>query len=171
MFVYKLEYEGLVLYVGKTKDMRNRYYKHCSRKNHSCGTRDIPLDMPWKMSVLEECEGVMGVSREQFYYDTLKPLYNKYRPGQTNAEWRRLHSEKVRETYRKYDAAHRQQRREYHHKYDAANREQRREARRKHQAANRETINAKKREKRRIARASSQGDAALITPMLTEAAS
>ena len=131
MFVYKLEYEGLILYVGKTKNMRNRYYKHCNKKDSSCGSRDIPDNMPWTMTLLEECEDVLAISREQHFFDTLKPLYNKQRPGQTWQEYRRAHQEQHREAYRKYLAAHA---------------EQNRASKRKYHAANRDAINAKRRE-------------------------
>jgi hypothetical protein len=153
--VYKLEYEGLILYVGKTKDMRNRYYQHCCRENNSCGSRDIPLDMQWKMVLLEECEDVSGASREQFYYDALKPLYNIKRPGQTQKEYRRAHPEVHREVNRKYQAAHP---------------EQRREAYRKYRAANRETLIAKQREYRETRRAKKQLNAVPTTPPQTEVA-
>lgn len=175
MYIYKLEYEGLILYVGKTKNMKNRYYQHCDKKNESCGSRDIPEDMHWTMILLEECEDILATSREQHFFDTLKPLYNKNRPGQTQKEYNRAHLEVHREASRKYDAAHREQRRETYRRHHAANREARnakkREAMRKYHEANKDAINAKRKERRRIARASSQGDAALTTHLPVEAAS
>jgi predicted GIY-YIG superfamily endonuclease len=107
MFVYKLEYEGLVLYVGQTKDMTNRYYKHSNKKSNRSGSRYIPDDFQWSMVLLEECEDVMGTSREQHFYDTLKPLYNKKRPGQTHAEYLVNCPEQNRASKRKYHAANR----------------------------------------------------------------
>lgn len=144
MFIYMLQNEGLILYVGRTTDFKRRYREHCYRRD-SCGSREIPTDMPWTMALLEECEDVLGASREQYFFDTLKPLYNVRRPGQTQKE--------------------------YQHKYYAAHPEQRRETLRKYEAANRETRNARKRERRRIAHASSQADAALTTHLPVEAAS
>jgi hypothetical protein len=39
------------------------------------------------MKVLEETTDALGTQREQHFYDTLKPLYNYKRPGQTKKEW------------------------------------------------------------------------------------
>lgn len=139
MFVYMLQYEGLILYVGKTTDYKRRYREHCYRRD-SCGSRDIPTDMPWTMALLEECEDVLGTSKEQFYYDSLKPLYNKKRPGQTHAEYQRAHPEVHREASRKFHAA------------------------------NRETCNAKRRENRERARAKKQLNAVPTTLPQTEVA-
>jgi predicted GIY-YIG superfamily endonuclease len=144
MFIYKLEYEGLVLYVGQTKDMKNRYSKHYNRKD-SCGSRDIPDDFHWTMVLLEDCEDVLATGREQFYYDTLKPLYNIKRPGQTLQEYQRG-----------YKAAHPEQRRESSRKYEAAHREQRRESGRRYYEANKEVFAARQRKRREKARLSKQ---------------
>ena len=38
------------------------------------------------MVTLEQCSVEEGTAREQFWYDTLKPLYNSNRPGQTKTE-------------------------------------------------------------------------------------
>jgi len=141
MFVYKLEYEGLVLYVGRTKDMRNRYYHHCNKKDSSCGSREIPDHMPWTMVLLEECEDVLATSREQHFFDTLKPLYNMNRPGQTHKEYRRAHPEVYREANRKYHAA------------------------------NKDALNAKSREYRERVRAKKQLNAVPVVQTLTEAVS
>jgi excinuclease UvrABC nuclease subunit len=110
MFIYKLEYEGLVLYVGQTKNMKNRYCQHCNKKNKTSGTREIPEDMHWTMVLLEDCEDVLATSREQHFFDTLKPLYNKQRPGQSQREYEAAHSEQRREVMRKYHAANRETR-------------------------------------------------------------
>jgi len=151
MFIYMLQYEGLVLYVGKTKNMKNRYSKHCNRKD-SCGSRNIPDDFHWTMVLLEECEDVLATSREQHFFDTLKPLYNKQRPGQSRREYQRTHPEAHKESCRKWIAAHA---------------EQNREAKRKYHAANRETRNAKQRER---VRAKKQLNAVPTTPPQTEVA-
>lgn len=156
MFVYKLECEGLVLYVGKTKNMKERYYNHCSRKNR-CGSGEIPNDMVWKMVLLEECEDVVGTSREQYYYDTLKPLYNRCRPGQTNREYKRTHPEKMRENNRRYREANRE-----------AHRAWGRESMRRYYDKNRDAINARRRE---IARAKKHLNGALTTQSQEEVAS
>lgn len=141
MFLYKLECEGLVLYVGKTVDMKERYYKHCCRKDTS-GSREIPHDMVWSMVLLEDCEDILGTSREQYYFDTLKPLYNKCRPGQTQLEYKRSHPEQRREINRRYHEAHRET-------HNAKSKE----GMRRHYAKNKDAINARRRE---IARAKKQ---------------
>jgi len=128
MFIYMLQYEGLVLYVGQTKDMTNRYYKHCDKKSNTSGSRDIPDDFQWSMVLLEECEDVLATSREQHFFDTLKPLYNKNRPGQSRREYLVNCPEQKRATDRRY--------------YEA----------------NRDAINAKRRERARLSRQRLNGE-------------
>jgi len=151
VFVYKLEYESLVLYVGRTVDMKRRYREHCRRRGG--GSSEIPADMAWSMILLEECEDALGVTREQNYYDTLKPLYNRNRPGQTDSEYKRAHPEKSRE---------------YCRKYDAANREARNAKRLERHHANREACNAKRKERYY---AKKQSNAVLATQSQEEVAS
>jgi hypothetical protein len=76
----------LVLYVGKTKDVKRREYEH-RKENTQCSSRYIPDYMEWTMKVLEKTTDVLGTQREQYFYDTLKPLYNQCRPGQTKKDW------------------------------------------------------------------------------------
>jgi len=42
--------------------------------------------MGWEIKLLEEAPDAEAVSREQHYYDTLKPWYNYQRPGNTAKE-------------------------------------------------------------------------------------
>jgi len=58
------------------------------------GSRDIPTWIGWEMVLLEECADDLGIAREQHYYDTLKPLYNYKRPGQTASEYRQTEAGK-----------------------------------------------------------------------------
>ena len=76
--------EELVLYVGSTvRELRERQYEHrCgdTGKNHAAGSKDIPDDCEWEIKLLEECSEESRRSREQYYYDTLKPFYNLNSP-------------------------------------------------------------------------------------------
>jgi len=85
-YIYALKCEELVLYVGQTIYMRKRFRVHKSRKG-TCSSSDIPDDMDFYMDLLEVVDTIEeATEREQFYYDTLKPFYNKNRPGQTQEE-------------------------------------------------------------------------------------
>lgn len=174
VFIYKLECEGLVLYVGRTKNINDRYRKHCTRKD-TCGSSEIPHDMIWKMVILEECEDVVGTSREQYYYDTLKPLYNKCRPGQTRREYQRAHPEQKKESNRRYREANREAyrawsregMRRYRAKNKDANNARNREYCRRYRDKNRDAINARRLE---IARAKKHLNGALTTQSQEEVA-
>lgn len=113
----------LVLYVGKTtQTLRKRESKHRSIGNRS-HSKYIPDDIDWEMVLLEECEDNIAISREQYYYDTLKPFYNNNRPGQTPEEYRQTEAgkEAQRESERKYRQtdAGKESRREYQKRYYA----------------------------------------------------
>ena len=70
----------LVLYVGQTiQTLRKREYKHRCKGNKTC-SKYIPKDIDWEIKLLEECENDIATMREQYYYDTLKPFYNRCRP-------------------------------------------------------------------------------------------
>jgi len=86
VFIYALVCEGLVLYVGRTVNMADRERGHRCVGNDT-GSRHIPYWIEWEMKLLEEAPDDQGVFREQHYYDTLKPLYNINRPGQTDKEY------------------------------------------------------------------------------------
>ena len=85
-FIYALMWGHLVLYVGKTINMKERERGHRSGKDSS-GSRDIPNEYDWIMVLLEECEDALWTTREKYWYDTLHPLYTKCRPGTTAKEW------------------------------------------------------------------------------------
>ena len=85
--IYALVSGQLILYVGKTKNIKKREIEHRSNGN-DCTSKDIPEYIDWEIKLLEEVPDDQGVTKEQHYYDTLKPLYNKCRPGQTQAEYR-----------------------------------------------------------------------------------
>ena len=103
-YIYALKSEELVLYVGQTIDMRDRFKTHKSRKS-TCSSREIPVDMDFYMDLLEIVDTIEEArQQEQFYYDTLKPFYNKFRPGQTNKEsckeWKKRNKEFAKEYYK-----------------------------------------------------------------------
>jgi hypothetical protein len=88
MKIYSLVSGQLILYVGKTKrSLQERENEH-RHNNNDCSTRHIPSYIDWHIKLLEECNHNNSVSREQYYYDILKPLYNEKRPGQTRKEQR-----------------------------------------------------------------------------------
>jgi len=59
------------------------------------------------MTLLEEAPDADGTTRERYYYDTLKPLYNCQVPGRTRYEWH--HSDKRKD----YEEGRRESNREY----------------------------------------------------------
>ena len=93
-FIYALIDSGLVLYVGKTIDIKERERQHRGGRDSS-GSRDIPKYFDWVMIQLEECD--ILTHRERFWYDKLNPLYNRCRPGTTAKQWIALKS-RARET-------------------------------------------------------------------------
>jgi len=86
VYIYALMSGQLVLYVGQTKRLKKREWEH--RKRYSQCSKYIPDYMEWTMKVLEETTDTLGIQREQYFYDTLDPLYNIKRPGQTKEEYR-----------------------------------------------------------------------------------
>jgi hypothetical protein len=98
--------------------LKERYWCHVSKGNKAT-SKLIPQELsPYQIKLLEECSEEQQVTREQYWYDTLTPLYNRYRPGQTQKE---------------YDQTE-------------ARKEKKREARNRHYANHRDDINAKRRQ-------------------------
>jgi hypothetical protein len=124
VFIYALVCEELVLYVGRTIHAKRREQTH-RRRLTACGSSDIPIDMDWEMIILDDVFIDEGVAREQYYYDILKPWYNRYRPGQTKKE---------------SDSANREQRNANCKAWMAANREHRNAYRRARYAAKKSLI-------------------------------
>lgn len=85
-YIYGLFDGDLCLYVGQTKNLKQRKGSHKRRKD-IIGTSEIPIYIDWDMRVLECCAKGEHMFRETYYYDTLKPIYNKKRPGKTKEEW------------------------------------------------------------------------------------
>jgi len=92
--IYAIVSGQLVLYVGKTvQSLKQRECEH-RHKNNSASTKYIPGYIDWTIKLLEEVPNNQGVLKEQYYYDTLKPLYNTYRPGNIQKELRKSDSYK-----------------------------------------------------------------------------
>jgi predicted GIY-YIG superfamily endonuclease len=103
--IYALMCGQLVLYVGQTIcTLRKRETEHRSKGNKTY-SKYIPKDMEWEIKLLEECEDDIATMREQYYYDTLKPFYNRQRPGQTKKEYKRKYrqTEACKESQRKWN--------------------------------------------------------------------
>jgi hypothetical protein len=107
--IYALMSGELVLYVGKTMvSLKERERRHRTKSNDTC-SRYIPKDCEWEMVHVDDVPDDEGVKWEQYYYDTLDPLYNRNRPGQTSSEstkaWRQANRERYNENQRKYRAS------------------------------------------------------------------
>lgn len=116
-FIYALVSGQLILYVGQTNNMVNRERQH-RHKQPTCTSKNIPDYIDWEMKLLEQCDDNNATMRERYFYDTLKPLYNKCIPGRTNREieatevrkeknrlWKAANKDKVNEYMRKWKAA------------------------------------------------------------------
>jgi len=104
MFIYGLYSGQLVLYVGKTKStLKRRAIQHRSKYNDT-SSKYIPPYIDWEIRLIEECEESNGALKEQYWFDTLKPLYNRCRPYQTRRETRMKYqqTEARKEAQRRY---------------------------------------------------------------------
>jgi len=85
--IYALVSGQLILYVGKTiVSLKEREINHRVPSNKAC-SKYIPDYVDWTIKLLEEVSDIDSISKEQYYFDTLKPLYNRCRPGQTKKEY------------------------------------------------------------------------------------
>lgn len=102
--IYALVSGQLILYVGKTGNMKKREIQHRCKTNTS-HSRYIPEYIDWTIRLLETVTDDQGTVKEQHYYDTLKPFYNNKRPGQTNQEYKKKYnqSEACKESQKKYN--------------------------------------------------------------------
>ena len=81
MYIYALVSGQLILYVGKSKNLKLREEYHRSKKYNDCGSKDIPDYIDWEMIKLESVTEDIANIKERYYYDTLKPLYNINKPS------------------------------------------------------------------------------------------
>ena len=86
------------LYVGKTKNLKQREYDH-RRKNNSCHSKYIPDNTEWTIELIEECEDNISIQRERYYIEYLEPLYNKIIPGRTKKEYNETYKQKYKTYY------------------------------------------------------------------------
>lgn len=85
--IYALVSGQLILYVGKTvRTLKEREQKHRNNGNNT-NSKYIPDYIDWTIRLLETVPDDQAVRKEQQYYDTLKPLYNRCRPGQSRGEY------------------------------------------------------------------------------------
>ena len=91
-FIYALMAGKLVLYVGHTKNLKQRRSQH-KCKSSGTGSVDIPDYMEWDIVLLEECEHEGRIKREAYWYDILMPFYNLVRPGSMTEAWWRQKTE------------------------------------------------------------------------------
>ena len=115
--VYALMSGQLCLYVGSTiQSLKKREYKHTYRT-------DIPDYIEWTMVTLEECSDNIKRVREQFYYDTMHPLYNKVRPYNNMShidrvkDYQSRNKEKVREDFKRWYERNKEKHKENMRKY------------------------------------------------------
>ena len=80
-YIYALVSGELILYVGQTTRLKTREKMHRSIRYNNCGSKYIPDYIDWKLIKLEEVADDIVNIRERYYYDTLKPLYNRNRPN------------------------------------------------------------------------------------------
>ena len=111
--IYALVSGQLVLYVGKTvRTLKRREIQHRCKGNNT-HSKYIPEHIDWTIKLLETVPDDQAAIKEQYYYDTLKPLYNQYKPIWSSEEYKQ--SEARKESIRKYQKSenYRMLRREY----------------------------------------------------------
>jgi len=93
--IYELVSGQLCLYVGQTvQTLKERGSKHRVKSNDT-HSRYIPDYIDWEIKLIEECDEAVATAREQYWYDTKKPLYNYQRPGQTPKLYRQTEAGKM----------------------------------------------------------------------------
>ena len=99
--IYALETDGLIWYVGSTaQSAGQRMREHRCRKDTLAGSYDIPLEYEWQLVVLEECSKDDRYTREAYWYEKLKPLYNKRHPPSSRKEVQQRYVERNRDRVR-----------------------------------------------------------------------
>jgi hypothetical protein len=93
MIIYALMANQLVLYIGKTANLAKRRREHRCKTNRT-GSAKIPSYIEWDIIELESCADADGPSRERYYYETLKPLYNERCPNRGKKEYQSMYYRK-----------------------------------------------------------------------------
>jgi hypothetical protein len=107
--IYELVSGQLCLYVGKTVQTLQRRVNDHRCKSNTTFSKHIPDYTDWDIKLIEECDDALATKREQYWYDTKKPLYNYKRPGQTQKESEKLYkqTEAGRKSHREADKRYR----------------------------------------------------------------
>ena len=101
MKIYALVWGDLILYVGQTNaSLKQRAASHRCSSNTAC-SKYIPDYMDWEIVLVDTVPDDEATKWEQYYYDELMPLYNKYRPGQTTEEWNKANGYASQRAYNK----------------------------------------------------------------------
>ena len=87
VLIYAIVSGKLILYVGKTKNLSRREGQHRCKSN-DCSSKDIPEYIDWTITLLETVPDDQAIMKEQYYFDTLKPLYNSNRAIQSSVAGR-----------------------------------------------------------------------------------
>ena len=115
--VYGLFTGQLCWYVGSTTNAKRREREHRRKDDKGVGASLIQDEYEWEFKVLEECMAEEKIAREQYWYDTLHPLVNMQRPGQTHAEsvkqWKEVNREHNAAKYRQWYEANRERKAAY----------------------------------------------------------
>jgi alpha-amylase/alpha-mannosidase (GH57 family) len=94
-FIYSLETDGVVWYVGHTIAPERRMKEHINKKDVGLtSSKLIPAEYVYDMKILEVCEKTNRFYIERKWYDILKPLCNTRTP--------RLHQYEIDERNRAY---------------------------------------------------------------------
>jgi hypothetical protein len=90
--IYALMSGQLVLYVGQTRSHLNKRRREHQCKTNTSSSREIPEHIEWEIQLLEECSSESSNARERYWYESLKPLYNRAHPGLSRKETRQQYS-------------------------------------------------------------------------------
>jgi hypothetical protein len=104
--IYSLETDGVIWYVGSTKDTKKREKQHRLKCEKSCNAAKIPEEYEWSFKVLEECSADLRYIQERHWIEILQPLYNRCLPARTRKEgydvWVKNNRERSNEIKAKY---------------------------------------------------------------------
>jgi len=113
--IYALVSGQLVLYVGQTKQsLQKRECEHKRSKNNNACSKYIPDYIDWQIKQLEECVDTIAIERERYWYETLKPFYNKQCPGRSHKDYKKLYyqTKEGKATLRRQNAIENEKRKE-----------------------------------------------------------
>lgn len=107
--IYSLETDGVVWYVGSTRQSpKQRFREHRCKKDSFAGSYQIPEDYEYTLKVLETCPEETRFERETYWFNALKPLFNIRHPPTSRQEvlnrWTAANLERRREQARRYAA-------------------------------------------------------------------